>query len=125
MLITVVLASVVFIALALLAAALLAVRRQLQSLQLQHQEFAQKFSALEQQQQHQQNEVLAMGQRILEADKMVRRFSARIDAIEMAGPSKTQYGQLEALLNKAQESEADASAAETELLALLRQQQRR
>lgn len=122
---TIVLASALIIASALLAGALLLTRRQLQALQQQHIELLQKTSAVVQQQQLQQSELIAIGQRVLEADKQVRRFAARIDSIEAAGPSKTQYGQLESLLNKAIETEGESSSAENELLALLRQQQRR
>jgi putative methionine-R-sulfoxide reductase with GAF domain len=126
---TILLAGAAIIVLALLVGALLLLRRQLQAQQSQYLELQQQFSALlaqqQQQQQQQQNELIAIGQRVLEADKQVRRFSARIDSIETTGPSKTQYGQLESLLSKAIEQEGDASSAESELLALLRQQQRR
>ena len=122
---TIGLASALIIVSALLAGALLLTRRQLQALQQQHAELLQKTSAVLQQQQLQQAELIAIGQRVLEADKQVRRFAARIDSIETAGPSKTQYGQLESLLNKAIETEGESSSAENELLALLRQQQRR
>lgn len=122
---TIGLASALIIVSALLAGALLLTRRQLQALQQQHIELLQKTSTVVQQQQLQQNELIAIGQRVLEADKQVRRFAARIDSIETAGPSKTQYGQLESLLNKSIETEGESSSAENELLALLRQQQRR
>jgi hypothetical protein len=126
---TILLAGAAIIALAVLVGAVFLLRRQLRALQFQYVELQLKFSALQQSQQQQlqqqQNELLAMGQRVLEADKLVRRFSARIDAMETAGPTKTQYGQLESLLAKSIEQEGDASSAETELLALLRQQQRR
>lgn len=122
---TIGLAGALIIVSALFAGALLFVRRQVQALQQQHAELLQKMSVVLQQQQLQQNELIAIGQRVLEADKQVRRFGARIDSIETAGPSKTQYGQLESLLNKAIETEGESSSAETELLALLRQQQRR
>lgn len=125
MLTTVLLGGVLIIVLVLLAGALLLLWRQLQTLQQQHAELLQKTAALLQQQHLQQNELIAIGQRVLEADKQVRRFGARIDSIETAGPSKTQYGQLESLLNKSIEVEGESSSAETELLALLRQQQRR
>jgi hypothetical protein len=119
------LAGALIIVSALLAGGLLLVRRQLRALQQQHVELRQKTAALLQQQHLQQNELITIGQRVLEADKQVRRFGARIDSIETAGPSKTQYGQLESLLNKSLEAEGESSSAETELLALLRQQQRR
>ncbi len=75
-----------------------------------------KFTALREQN---QRELLALGQRVLEADKIVRRFSERLDAIENNHtPDQPQYGQLQALLAKTAR-EGDASAAEVELLSLL------
>ncbi|HEY3699311.1 MAG TPA: hypothetical protein VGK97_08270 [Spongiibacteraceae bacterium] len=81
---------------------------------------AQKFAALREQNQH---ELLAIGQRVLEADKIVRRFSERLDGIENNQTSAPpQYGQLQELLTKAIAQDGEASAAEIELLSLLRQQ---
>lgn len=122
---TVLLAGAVAIVLALLGAAFLLLRGQLQALGEQHAQLQEKFSALQLQQQQQQNELLAMGQRIIESEKLVRRFHERIDAIENAGPTRTQYGQLETLLAKSIGEQTETSAAESELLMLLRQQQRR
>lgn len=83
---------------------------------------AQKFVALREQN---QNELLAIGQRVLEADKIVRRFSERLDGIENNQTSaQPQYGQLQELLTKAIAQDGEASAAEVELLSLLRRQQR-
>ncbi|MDB6062963.1 MAG: hypothetical protein JWM78_3066 [Verrucomicrobiaceae bacterium] len=121
-LILTIVASGAVIILSLLAAVFFFVRKQLAAMQEQQREILQQMITTQQQQ---QNDLLAIGQRVLEADKLVRRFSDRIDAIENAEPTKTQYGQLESLLSKAIENEGDASSAETELLALLRQQQRR
>lgn len=76
----------------------------------------QKFIALREQN---QQELLAIGQRVLEADKIVRRFSERLDGIENNHTSdQPQYGQLQALLTKTAQS-GEASAAEVELLSLL------
>ena len=67
-----------------------------------------------------QQELLAIGQRVLEADKIVRRFSERLDSIENNSTSdQPQYGQLQALLAKTSQ-EGEASAAEAELLSLLK-----
>ncbi len=77
----------------------------------------QKFAALREQ--HQQ-ELLAIGQRVLEADKIVRRFSERLDAIENNSTiDQPQYGQLQALLAKTAQ-QGETSAAEAELLSLLK-----
>ena len=122
---TVLLAGATIIVLALLGGALLLLRRQLQALDEQHNRLLESFSALQQLHQQQQTELLAVGQRVIEADKLVRRFNDRVDAIENNGPSKTQYGQLESLLAKSIGEDDEASAAESELLTLLRQQQRR
>ncbi len=66
-----------------------------------------------------QLELLAIGQRVLEADKIVRRFSERLDGIENNSiADQPQYGQLQTLLaERAQTSEV--SAAEIELLSLI------
>jgi hypothetical protein len=73
-------------------------------------------------QEQMQRDLLAMGQRVIEVDKLARRFSERLDALENERPAAPRYGQLEALLqNVAQQPEAEtASAAEAALLALLR-----
>jgi hypothetical protein len=73
-------------------------------------------------QEQSQRDMLALGQRIIEADKTVRRFSERLDAIQNTQPIEPRYGQLEALLTRAAQREAGgvASKAEEELLSLLR-----
>lgn len=82
----------------------------------------QKFAALQQQN---QNDILAIGQRMLEADKLVRKFNERIDHIEQSQFTEVQYGQLESLLSKGTSQQTEVSSAETELLSLLRRQQQR
>lgn len=82
----------------------------------------QKFAALQQQN---QNDILAIGQRMLEADKLVRKFNERIDHIEQGQFTEVQYGQLESLLSTDAAQRTEASSAETELLSLLRRQQQR
>ncbi len=81
-----------------------------------------KFEALRDQN---QRELLAIGQRVLEADKIVRRFSERLDGIENNHTAEQpQYGQLQNLLKQASALGGEASAAELELMSLLRRQQR-
>lgn len=82
----------------------------------------QRYAALQQQN---QNDILAIGQRMLEADRLVRKFSARLDAIETSQFTDTQYGQLETLVSKGLAQQSEASSAEVELLSLLRRQQQR
>jgi uncharacterized membrane protein YccC len=75
----------------------------------------------------QQQELLAIGQRVLEADKMVRRFSERLDAIEnnhTPEQLQSQYGQLQNLLQQTHSQQGEASAAEVELLSLLTRQRK-
>jgi hypothetical protein len=73
-----------------------------------------------------QREVLAMGQRVLVADKTLNRLEDRIGRIENARPGDTQYGQLEAILSKvaAAETREDVSVAEAQLRNLLQQAKR-
>lgn len=79
----------------------------------------QKFAASREQN---QQELLAIGQRVLEADKIVRRFSERLDSIENNHtPDQPQYGQLQNLL-KQTSAQGEVSAAEAELLSLLQRQ---
>lgn len=70
-----------------------------------------------------QREVLAMGQRILAADKSLNRLEDRIGRVENARPGDTQYGQLEAILSKvaAAETREEVSVAEAQLRAMLQQ----
>lgn len=72
-------------------------------------------------QENAQRELLAMGQRIIEDEKNVRRFSDRIEALEAATPAAENYGQLSSLLSgKLLAADNDtASAAEQALKALL------
>lgn len=88
-----------------------------------------QLATLEQQfvTQHQQNQndIMAIGQRMLEADKLVRKFSARMDGIESNHFTEVQYGQLESLVSKGVGQQDEASSAEVELLSLLRRQQQK
>jgi hypothetical protein len=70
-----------------------------------------------------QREVLAMGQRVLVADKTLNRLEDRIGRIENARPGETQYGQLEAILSKVAgaQTREDVSVAEAQLRSLLQQ----
>ena len=82
------------------------------------------YSALEEKfvasREQNQQELLAIGQRVLEADKVVRRFSERLDAIENNPSSdQPQYGQLQNLLKQTSSQSGEASLAEKELLSLL------
>ena len=92
--------------------------RALQQQRARFEELDIRFGVLEE---HSQRELLAMGQRIIEAEKMVRRFSDRIEAVEVAGPAEERYGQLGSLLaGKLMSKDADtASAAELALKSLL------
>src|SRR5690606_55706 len=121
-----IIAAIALLASAVLAFLLLRQRRQLLQLAQQCVELQQNMATL-QPQQH--SAILALGQRVMESDKLVRRFNDRLDGLQHdgfqhSGPSNTQYGQLESLLAKSIGESAEASAAETELLSLLRQQQR-
>ena len=73
-------------------------------------------------QEQSQRDLLALGQRVMEADKIVRRFSERLEAIQDSRPIEPRYGQLEELLKRAAERDAGgvASKAEEDLLSLLR-----
>src|SRR5690606_41337299 len=84
---------------AVLAFLLLRQRRQLLQLAQQCVEFQQNMATL-QQQQH--SDILAIGQRVMESDKLVRRFNDRLDwlqhdGIQHSGPSNAPYRQLETL----------------------------
>lgn len=71
------------------------------------------------QEQH-QRELMAMGQRVMEADKLIRRFSDRIDTIENEQPTEMRYGQLDERVSDVTLRDAAPSEAEEKLLALLR-----
>ncbi len=77
-----------------------------------------RFGTLQEQS---QRELLAMGQRIIEEEKSVRRFSDRIEALEAATPAVERYGQLESLLaGKLMANDANnPSTAELALKSLL------
>jgi len=70
-----------------------------------------------------QRDLLAMGQRVLAADKLLNRFDERFARLENARPGETQYGQLEAILTKvaAAENREEVSVAEAQLRSLLQQ----
>lgn len=103
-----------------LAAALWLAFRAVQRLTLANALLEQRVVALQEQL---QREVLAMGQRVLVADKTLNRLEDRIGRIENTRPGETQYGQLEAILSKvaAAETREDVSVAEAQLRSLLQQ----
>jgi hypothetical protein len=111
--------ALIGIGLAAAAAALLSQRKQLRQARVEIAALEQRMGQLQEQY---QRELLAMGQRVIEADKLVRRFGERLDAMENApAGGATQYGQLEALLaGSALRDEGAVSAAEQQLLSLLR-----
>ncbi len=105
------------IAIALLSATSWVLSARIKTLMADNAALEQKFAALRE---HNQQELLAIGQRVLEADKIVRRFSERLDGIENNHTSaEPQYGQLQELLAKAGVQHGETSAAEVELLSLL------
>jgi signal transduction protein with GAF and PtsI domain len=108
--------------LALLAVAVKKLADKLESARTELATLEQKFAALQQQN---QNDILAIGQRMLDADKLVRKFNERLDGIESGQFTEVQYGQLESLLDKGVTQQSEASNAEVELLSLLRRQQQR
>lgn len=113
--------AVVSLAISLgLAAALWLAFRAVQRLTLANALLEQRVVALQEQL---QREVLAMGQRVLVADKTLNRLEDRIGRIENTRPGETQYGQLEAILSKvaAAETREDVSVAEAQLRSLLQQ----
>jgi hypothetical protein len=70
-------------------------------------------------------DLLAMGQRVMEAEKLVRRLGERFDALESARPAAERYGQLGELLAgqlalRERGEQGSISAAEAELRSLLR-----
>lgn len=77
-----------------------------------------RFGTLQEQSQH---DLLAMGQRVIEAEKSVRRFSDRIESLEASTPAAERYGQLGSLLagKLLSGEESTASTAELELKSLM------
>ena len=108
--------------LALLVVAVKKLADKLESARTELATLERKFAALQQQN---QNDILAIGQRMLDADKLVRKFNERLDSIESGQFTEVQYGQLESLLDKGVTQQSEASNAEVELLSLLRRQQQR
>jgi len=108
--------------LALLVVAVKKLADKLESARTELATLERKFAALQQQN---QNDILAIGQRMLDADKLVRKFNERLDGIESGQFTEVQYGQLESLLDKGVTQQSEASNAEVELLSLLRRQQQR
>lgn len=74
-------------------------------------------------QEQSQRDLLAMGQRIVVADKSLNRLEDRLGRLENTRPGETQYGQLEAILSKvaAAENREEVSVAEAQLRSLLQQ----
>jgi hypothetical protein len=103
-----------------LAVALWFAFRSLQKLTLANALLEQRVTALQDQQ---QRELLAMGQRVLVADKSLNRLEDRVGRVENSRPGETQYGQLEAILSKvaAAENKEEVSVAEAQLRSLLQQ----
>lgn len=97
--------------------------RAVQKLTLANALLEQRVAALQDQL---QREVLAMGQRVLVADKSLNRLEDRVGRVENARPGETQYGQLEAILSKvaAAETREEVSVAEAQLRSLLQQAKR-
>ena len=97
--------------------------RAIQRLTLANALLEQRVAALQEQQ---QRELLAMGQRVLVADKSLNRLEDRIGRVENSRPGETQYGQLEAILSKvaAAENKEEVSVAEAQLRNLLQQTKR-
>lgn len=114
--------ALAIIAIAMLAATSWVLSARIKKLIADQVALEQNFAALRE---HNQQELLAIGQRVLEADKVVRRFSERLDGIENNQTlEQPQYGQLQNLLKQTGVAEGEASAAETELLSLLTQRRK-
>jgi len=94
--------------------------RSLQRLVLSNALLEQRVTSLQEQV---QRDLLAMGQRILAADKLLNRCDERVGRLENTRPGETQYGQLEAILTKvaAAENRDEVSVAEAQLRSLLQQ----
>lgn len=107
-----------------LAVALWFAFRAIQRLNLSNALLEQRVAALQDQQ---QRELMAMGQRVLVADKSLNRLEDRIGRVENSRPGETQYGQLEAILSKvaaAGKDREEVSQAEAQLRSLLQQTKR-
>lgn len=117
-----VIGAVALVLLAALGVVFLQLKAQIALLAARTIELERRFDDLQQQN---QRDLLAMGQRVMEADKLVQHFNARLDSVENSPGAETQYGQLESLLTRALGPDSEASAAEVELLSLLRRQQQR
>ena len=116
--IAVAVAAIAVAAAALIWALLLQRRLRLQSERIEQLEI--QFNTLQEQS---RLELLAMGQRVMAADRVVNRFAERIDALETTQSPGEHYGQLKGLSVPAEKS-APLSAAEAELAALLQKQQK-
>ena len=110
--------SVIALLLVLLAVGGGLVFRVLQRLTLSNALLERRVVALQEQT---QRELLAVGQHVLAADKLLNRLGERLDNLENARPGETQYGQLEAVLSKGASagSGAEISVAEAKLRSLL------
>ncbi len=104
---------------AFVVALALALSKRLKSTRAQLAQLEALFGALQAQT---QRDLLAMGQRIIEADKIVRKFSGRLDAQSDAPAQPKTYGQLEGLIASGAlgGEPAAVSAAEEQLLSLLK-----
>jgi hypothetical protein len=116
-------AAVALVLAVALAVALWFAARAIQRLTLANALLEQRVAALQDQQ---QRELMAMGQRVLVADKSLNRLEDRIGRIENSRPGEPQYGQLEAILSKvaAAENREEVSVAEAQLRNLLQQTKR-
>lgn len=109
--------AVTVLVVAALIVANLKLTARINALTADHAELAQKLVTLRDQN---QQDLLTIGQHVLEADKIVRRFSERLDGIENNSTAEQpQYGQLQNLLKQTSAQQGEASAAEIELLSLL------
>jgi hypothetical protein len=118
LLISALLITALFAVIAVIGVAVL--YRSLQRLVLANALLEQRLSSLQEQT---QRDLLAMGQRVLAADKLLNRFDERLGRLENTRPGETQYGQLEAILSKvaAAENREEVSVAEAQLRSLLQQ----
>lgn len=104
---------------ALAGVALRSLRARLRAAQAQIDTLAEQLAQVREQSQH---ESLAIGQRVMEMDKLLRRLGERIDGMEHAQPAEARYGQLQTLVSDValRDENAVRSEAEEKLLALLR-----
>ncbi len=107
------------VSIALMIAAIFIVRA-LQRMALANALLEQRVASLQEQT---QRDLLAMGQHVLAADKILHRFADRLGRLENTRPGETQYGQLETVLSKVANAEVrdEVSVAEAELRSLLQQ----